>query len=544
MISSRLAARDSGVEVVLDVRSAGTGGEFVAVDVDHAARRIVGCSESREYVFRVDGPGTYALFIDDCEPDASATTPNEWRWQAGFFAGEVTLEVENDCGALVADYRIVVAPAENKVAAEDFDAMVEELRAFDPELLFGFESGRRGMGAEGAHWNVHLAYARLRLYGPGFVQALSSLRQRPQTRLVSRRELKPLHQARHIDATTIRHAATQSAAGRVLRLGVAANTGDAMPTFDVPAAEHTLDNPANRTVLALLHTVVRQVRTVRKALAEGRVPIRDAQALEAYRQRLPRRLGFLDELDDALRRSLRLRPFCDVTRAEVSAAGLNTVSANPLYARIHRTGWQAIRLGIAGDRLDAKLWTSPTWQVYERWTFLRTCQAVTAALDGAEPKVVYPTSRDDCIEFTWTRGPTTVKAHLQSRCPAWDQTPWRGFASLSGERIPDIVITRDGPDGRHYLVLDAKYRVSRQAVLDAMSSAHIYRDCLRWYGASPTGAYLLVPAAGGAPWLESAEFHARHRCGVVALGLSGPTGVFTQLVAEFVSPRGAGQTQP
>ncbi len=55
------------------------------------------------------------------------------------------------------------------------------------------------------------------------------------------------------------------------------------------------------------------------------------------------------------------------------------------------------------------------------------------------------------------------------------------------------------------------------------------------------GAYLLVPAGSGGPWLDSAEFHARHLCGVVALGISGPTGAFTQIVAKPANEKGSGE---
>jgi hypothetical protein len=63
-------------------------------------------------------------------------------------------------------------------------------------------------------------------------------------------------------------------------------------------------------------------------------------------------------------------------------------------------------------------------------------------------------------------------------------------------------------------VFDAKYRASRANVLEAMASAHIYQDSLRIGGDRPAGSLLLVPAAGGAPWLESPEFQGRHRVGI------------------------------
>ena len=66
-------------------------------------------------------------------------------------------------------------------------------------------------------------------------------------------------------------------------------------------------------------------------------------------------------------------------------------------------------------------------------------------------------------------------------------------------------------------MLDAKYRTGRSNVLDAMSSAHIYRDALRWHEQRADRAALLVPCGGGAPWLERPDFIHQHQVGVYAL---------------------------
>ena len=66
-------------------------------------------------------------------------------------------------------------------------------------------------------------------------------------------------------------------------------------------------------------------------------------------------------------------------------------------------------------------------------------------------------------------------------------------------------------------MLDAKYRVSRENVLAAMDSAHIYQDCLRMREERAHMSILLVPAPGGAPWLEEGAFVEKHRVGVAAL---------------------------
>ena len=80
--------------------------------------------------------------------------------------------------------------------------------------------------------------------------------------------------------------------------------------------------------------------------------------------------------------------------------------------------------------------------------------------------------------------------------------------------MPDLVLRVDPPGGTRFVVLDVKYRASRANVLDAMASAHIYQDSLRIGSCRPDAALLLVPAGGGARWLEDIAFHSEHRVGV------------------------------
>ena len=113
-----------------------------------------------------------------------------------------------------------------------------------------------------------------------------------------------------------------------------------------------------------------------------------------------------------------------------------------------------------------------------------------------------------------------------------------GFQSISGRRQPDIVLTRTDEDVPKWYVLDAKYRTKRPSVLEAMTSAHVYRDALRWYERRPERAVLLVPRGGGAPWLEQPEFISRHRVGVCALGADTTSqSVFQSLFGEDSSGR-------
>lgn len=109
---------------------------------------------------------------------------------------------------------------------------------------------------------------------------------------------------------------------------------------------------------------------------------------------------------------------------------------------------------------------------------------------------------------------------LQPTFPAWSETRGERW-SVSRKREPDIVLTVTNGWESQFVIFDAKYRASRQNVLEAMQSAHIYQDSLRACGTRPSGALLLVPAGGGAPWLESAEFQDEHRVGIVEMAPGG-----------------------
>ena len=127
-------------------------------------------------------------------------------------------------------------------------------------------------------------------------------------------------------------------------------------------------------------------------------------------------------------------------------------------------------------------------------------------------------------------GQVCVELLLQPTFPAGDHGSTAGFQSISSERKPDIVLTRTDGDVPKWYVLDAKYRTRRSNVLQAMASAHIYRDALRWREQRPERALLLVPRGGGAPWLEQSDFVRRHRVGVCALGTdTDPEGVIQSL---------------
>jgi hypothetical protein len=478
--------------------------------------RVTGCTEGGRYEIRVEWLGPCRLLIDEVELPAIDNDLNCWHWEAGFFAGEVAATLLDAAGNRLGSYRIDVSPDPRKLGRESFVQMVEELCAFDPRLVLGHEAARTNIGTSGVLTNPHLEYARLRLHGDRFLVAMRQLCQRPQVQLFHRREHRPAHKVRRLDLASIRNAFRNADAFSVL---AGHGNSDAPPgtLFDVRTTHEGVDTPANRVMLGVLQAVRRRSRLVLAALEDRVAAGAHGVERDALLARMPARRAFLASLDAGLEKVQMRRPFDEVTRNEVSAAGLNAVSAHPLYARAYRAGWAVLRAGIAGAEPDESLWMSPTWAIFERWCFVATARALEMLFPQAKWERRFPSMREDCIHFHGIDHGRQIDLHLQPRFPAFDQTSSQNFASISGERYPDIVITVTGDGVEKFLVLDAKYRVTRSNVLDAMSSAHLYRDSLRWYGRSPRASLLLVPASGGAPWLEEPQFWDAHGVGVAVV---------------------------
>jgi hypothetical protein len=161
------------------------------------------------------------------------------------------------------------------------------------------------------------------------------------------------------------------------------------------------------------------------------------------------------------------------------------------------------------------MWMSPSWEIYERWCFVRLGRMLAAE----RPEWNWQRKND---RWVGTHCGQTAELLLQPTFPS-RPVPHPGLWSISKERVPDLVLQVNSDEGARFVVLDAKYRTSRTAVLDAMESAHIYQDSLRLGSRRPDASVLLVPAGGGASWLEDEEFYAKHRVGVHVLSARGET---------------------
>jgi hypothetical protein len=235
------------------------------------------------------------------------------------------------------------------------------------------------------------------------------------------------------------------------------------------------------------------------------------------------------ELKDTIGRS----PFSAVTRPEITAAGLNAAAAHPLYSRAHSVAWRILRTGVSDVPTDERLWVSPTWEIYERWCFVK----LGTILRGIRPELKWERSEEheSSAMVAWVgRGDGVVlQLLLQPTFAAWDQSRARDWRSLSAEFIPDIVMTHQAETSR-FIVFDGKYRAGRSNVLDAMRSAHMYHDAVRFRGRPPEYSLLFLPSSGAAPWLEKKEFHEQYRVGTLTLNESFDVSPLRSLILGFL----------
>ncbi len=91
--------------------------------------------------------------------------------------------------------------------------------------------------------------------------------------------------------------------------------------------------------------------------------------------------------------------------------------------------------------------------------------------------------------------------------------------SVSKQRIPDIVLVVEAERETSFAIFDPKYRASRENILDAMQSAHVYQDSLRIGARRAVATTLIVPRIDGAPWLAAPAFLATNQVGIHAMGV-------------------------
>jgi hypothetical protein len=221
----------------------------------------------------------------------------------------------------------------------------------------------------------------------------------------------------------------------------------------------------------------------------------------------------------------------------VTAAGLTQVAANPTYSRAYSLGSRALDTGVYGEDSSELLHAAHSWGIYETWCYLHTVQEFAHETGATVEEMSPSTAAVSSLLAHRLKLPGGIDLlfHFQALFPSGSASGGRVGYSISRERRPDVVVTREVGRERRWLVLDAKWRSGRDNVLQAMESAHIYHDSLRLSGRPPEAALLLLPGLAAVPSLEAPDFRAQHGVGAIsqfAVKKSG-TETLQELLCQF-----------
>ncbi|MBU1357656.1 MAG: restriction endonuclease-like protein [Gammaproteobacteria bacterium] len=448
------------------------------------------------------------LFIDDVE--FAFSHDGLCRWRPSFYAGRVSVHaVYNGLGQVC---WFDVSPSASKSGDEHFGEMVERIRAFDQALLRGLSSATMAFGRDGQHglFANDVLLTRIRSHGPAFLEALASLSASPHSALSSERRPMPLVRMKSFHPTTLQD---RRLVALIAGIGSAREKLDTIQLYS-RESQPTVDTPVNRALLALakrFRATVAQLRESVEALQLG-------GPKEDQLPRVERRLAVLVELEDGVSKIIRADPFRRIARAETSATGLAQIAAHPRYSRPYRLGAHAMMTGVEGDEAPDDLHVNHAWGIYETWCYVEVLRALEDVLGIHLAPIKFPAVTAQLAFGALLHDGRSVEALFQAEFPSGARrTAADGLAwSVSRERRPDVVLILSDGAGTSTLIFDAKWRSGRQNVLDAMQSAHIYRDSLRLGATRIAGCMLLLPAETECNWLEAQDFFREHHVGAIA----------------------------
>jgi hypothetical protein len=447
--------------------------------------------------------------------------PGYFHLETGFWVGNSSLCVHHASGVDVHAVKVTARP--EKLTEVQWISMLCDIESSLGPASVGLEGVTHGhIGREGI--SAQFLVTALEPLVPSLVKALVQIIDSPRLLLSEAREQMPLHHVHRVDRETLRwvveHADVQPWLDPWNKLEL---TGQE-PTIPQSLAVEDLNHPVNRYVSWITKRVVNHLRETATAL--------EAQSTEGLTDEwLKSRAGRLRNCADRLWRLWKGSFLSRLEPMPPSETVIQAVADDPTYARFH----SLCRLFLSPRfSLNAETglgaMTRPSYGIYEIWCFVALWKGLCHELqdwhwqaDRVE-RILSLSGSGSGARIVW-KGPEEQMLELEFN-PVFagyfarkEQSRW----SISGERRPDFVVTyKRGTvevTGR-WLCLDAKYRVGRQNLAEAMSSVHIYRDSLRYesYGGRCCGAFLLSPNASQEceDWFSD-EFAREHHVGVKVL---------------------------
>ena len=511
--------------------------------------RVTNCgfSEQRKVIFVTNQVSELQLFVDGepLDPPKTESGKIEWEWTPGQYAGEVRAELSEkdettkEMRGTKWVFRLDVSPDPNKLGegSRIFRRMLRDILDMDPELLIDYEPARFQLGAVGANDDALVQLMRLLSKRQELDRALAAIQRDPASVVRPRRRFVPLREVRRADLRTLRSALRNPAALPVIvrnraRRGMAAGPE---PFFDTPAVERRLDSPVNRATLWMLRALRRRCEELPDQLSKLKEPQKDTRT--SLTKRISRWKHTVRDMSLQLRKAERGRPFSEVERPEITAAGLNAVAADPRYGRFWKVAWAALRKRGDQRHPDTMLPLPPTWEIYERWCVAELKNSLTAWLDKspqewADNPNKRLSNKHGIDERKWIldlnandRLALQSQTHFSNKKDNKKGQPQREGWSVSRQRKPDIVLLREqNREVVEFFLFDAKYTAKKNLLKAVGNTAHAYQDSLRWGvhegGRRPSATLIVAPntkKVNAAGWLTDPEFVREHRIGVVEL---------------------------
>jgi len=436
----------------------------------------------------------------------------ETRFRLGIhtWAGRSRLQLR--AGTIEQHLMLDVRPHPGKLGLDAYHEMLAELTVISKDLPWGLGAGSHAASRnEGSPAVVHASVIDAEL--PELLRAVRRLADDPLIWTERERILDRLPANRRVDSGSFRWLVAHPQSLAALKPG-----GNVRSAFiEQRRIRSTMNHPATRYVRFLLERLMRVLRTSGEAFQ--RISRQEPRAGE-YACVL--RNAIL-ELEGALRRA----PFKGVPAEPPGPASLQAVIDHPGYSRVQRLAQRLLDPGLRLDEqglLQSGL--GHTYELFELLVLYRLARGMGRALGLNWDFASAPSSAfrlldrppDGSLWRAAAPGGLTVELRYQQVFQAWNGKAAE-FQSLSGQRRPDYILLLS----RHaqplaWLVLDAKYRSSREAIHEGLAELHVYRDSLRWKGLPARAAFILIPrAADNAASYVSSDYHRVHQFGALAL---------------------------
>jgi hypothetical protein len=504
-----------------------------SADISYGQTVIDGLRESTRYWLAVTADAPLVAYVDDVRLESSpnATT---WVWDSGFCIGSARLEFVDLQDNVVAVVILGISSDDNKLSRAELDNLLDDLLRLAPDKLSGDGQTSLTLGARGQVLG-NVQFERVRKYAPLFCNALRACQRSPHTNFETRSHSVSIERVRRLSRRNLSDPRVVAYSASTL----AKSADERPPVVVTERPERNLDTLPNRSLWTMAKKVLRVVESLREHnRAASLRPDEEGFA------RSKRRVVLLDELAASLRSGLDWFVGAGIKPNQDVSSGLAQMLRIPAYARAVRLGGLACSQSFdAIDRRDAELPLNSSWGLYEEWCFERVRLALETVVGVTARRVsnVFGASADAYV-FETPHQKVILAAQATFRSGSEPRADIERY-SLSRERRPDTVLIVSGREHTRWYVFDAKYRRSKANVLDAMASAHIYRDALLLNGKRCSGAILLAPGtAFDARWSIFAPSHWRtFGTGVVpdfrpdGHGLA----MMTALLASVISPPAA-----